>query len=395
MDTAATGTREYSAEGPVLYLAFELGNAEWKLGFSVGFGQRPRERAIPAGDLVALEGEIGLAKKRFGLAETARAVSCYEAGRDGFSRKDIGTMWLHRYLVEAGVENLVVDSSSIEVNRRFRRAKTDRMDLAKLLDQLMRYERGEKKVWHVVRVPGVEAEDRRQLHRELEDLKVERTQHINRMKGLLAGQGVRLEIEADFMERLSAIRLWDGRPILEGLKARLEGDASRARKRLEFIQGQIHELEAKRVEAIRRLESPEMEKVRGLLRLKGIGLNSAWVNTMEFFAWREFRNGKEVGGLAGLAPTPHQSGESSRERGMSKAGNRHVRALAIEIAWGWLRYQPESELSQWYQRRFGDGSSRLRRIGIVALARKLLVALWRYLETGLIPEGAVLKTRLI
>ena len=383
METAATRTRKYSAEGPALYLAFELGNVEWKLGFSVGFGQRPRVRAMPAGNLVDLQREIELARKRFGLAETARVMSCYEAGRDGF--------WLHRYLVEAGVENLVVDSSSIEVNRRFRRAKTDGMDVAKLLDQRMRYERGEKKVWHVVRVPGLEAEDRRQFHRELEDLKVERTQHTNRIKGLLASQGVRLEIGASFLERLKAVRLWDGRPIPEGLKARLEGEY----ERWQFIQGQIHELEAQRVEVIRRSADPEVEKVRQLLRLKGIGLNSAWVNTMEFFSWREFRNGKEVGGLAGLTPTPYQSGDSSRERGMSKAGNRHVRALAIEIAWGWLRYQPESELSQWYQRRFGDGSSRVRRIGIVALARKLLVAQWRYLETGLIPQGAVLKTRLI
>lgn len=383
MDTAATRTRKYSVEDPVLYLAFELGNVEWKLGFSVGFGQRPRVRTIPARDLEGLQREIELAKKRFGLPETARVVSCYEAGRDGF--------WLHRYLVEAGVKNLVVDSSSIQVDRRFRRAKTDGMDVAKLLDQLMRYEGGEKKVWHVVRVPGVEAEDRRQFHRELEELKAERTQHINRMKGLLVGDGVRLEIGTDFLERLSAIRLWDGRPILEGLRARLE----REYMRLQFIQGQIRELEAQRVEAIRRSADPEVEMVRQLLRLKGIGLNSAWVNTMEFFAWRDFHNGKEVGGLAGLTPTPYQSGESSRERGMSKAGNRHVRALAIEIAWGWLRYQPESELSQWYQRRFGDGSSRVRRIGIVALARKLLVAQWRYLETGLIPQGAVLKTRLI
>lgn len=383
MDTAATRTREYSAGGTSLYLAFELGNAEWKLGFSVGFGQRPRVRTIAARDLEGLQREIELAKKRFGLPETAWVVSCYEAGRDGF--------WLHRYLVEAGVENLVVDSSSIEVNRRFRRAKTDRMDVAKLLDQLMRYERGEKKVWRVVRVPGVEAEDRRQFHRELEDLKAERTRHINRMKGLLAGQGVSLEIGSVFVEKLSAIRLWDGRPIPEGLRARLE----REYERLQFIQGQIRELEGQRVEAIRRSADPEVEKVRQLLRLKGIGLNSAWVNTMEFFSWREFRNAKEVGALAGLTPTPYQSGDSSRERGMSKAGNRHVRALAIEIAWGWLRYQPESELSRWYQRRFGDGSSRVRRIGIVALARKLLIALWRYLETGLIPQGAVLKTRLI
>lgn len=384
MDTAAARTRKYSVDGPVLYLAFELGNKEWKLGFSVGFGQRPRVRTIPARDLEGLQREFKLAKTRFGLPETARVMSCYEAGRDGF--------WLHRYLVEAGVENLVVDSSSIQVDRRFRRAKTDRMDVAKLLDLLMRYERGEKKVWRVVRVPGVGAEDRRHFHRELEDLKVERTQHINRMKGLLVGQGVRLEeIGSGFPDQLNAIRLWDGQPIPEGLKARLQKEF----ERLQFIRGQIRELEAERVDAIRRSADPEVEMVRQLLRLRGIGLNGAWVNTMEFFAWRDFHNGKEVGGSAGLTPTPYQSGDSSRERGMSKAGNRHVRALAIEIAWGWLRYQPESELSQWYQRRFGDGSSRVRRIGIVALARKLLVALWRYLETGLIPQGAVLKTRLI
>lgn len=383
MDTAATRTREYSEEGLVLNLAFELGNVEWKLGFTIGFGQRPRVRTISARDLEGLQREIELAKKRFGLPELARVVSCYEAGRDGF--------WLHRYLEAAGVENLVVDSSSIEVNRRFRRSKTDRMDVEKLVDQLMRYQRGQKKVWRVVRVPGMEAEDRRQLHRELEDLKAERTQHTNRIKGLLAGQGVRLEVGSAFLEQLSAIRLWDGRPIPGGLKARLE----REYDRLRFIQEQIRELEAQRVEVIRRSADPEVEKVRQLLRLKGIGLNSAWVDTMEFFAWRDFHNGKEVGGLAGLTPTPYQSGQSSRERGMSKAGNRHVRALAIEIAWAWLRYQPESELSRWYQRRFGDGSSRVRRIGIVALARKLLIALWRYLETGLIPQGAVLKTRLI
>jgi transposase len=383
MDTPATRKPEYSVEGPVLYLAFELGSVEWKLGLSVGVGQRARVRTMSARDLEGLRREIELAKKRFGLPETARVLSCYEAGRDGF--------WLHRYLTAARIENLVVDSSSIEVNRRFRRAKTDRMDVAKLLDLRMRYDRGEQKVWRVVRVPGAEAEDQRQLHRELEDLKAERTQHINRMKGLLAGQGVRLEIGSSFLEELSTIRLWDGGPVPEGLKARLK----REYERLQFIQGQIHELEAQRVEAIRRSDKPEVEKVRKLLQLKGIGLNGAWVNTMEFFAWRDFRNGKEVGSLAGLAPTPYQSGENSRERGVSKAGNRQVRALAIELAWGWLRYQPESELSHWYQRRFGDGSSRVRRIGIVALARKLLVALWRYLETGLIPQGAVLKTRLI
>jgi transposase len=149
------------------------------------------------------------------------------------------------------------------------------------------------------------------------------------------------------------------------------------------------------VEAIRHSDETSVEMARQLMRLKGIGLNSAWLYVMEFFSWRKFRSRKEVGALAGLTPTPHERGNMSREKGMSKSGNRHIRAMAIEIAWGWLRYQPESKLTKWYEERFGQGSSRIRRIGIVALARKLLIELWRYLETGAIPEGAKLKTRLI
>jgi len=380
---AATREDEYSALAPVLYLAFELGNDSWKLGFTNGMGQRPRERNIGARDVDALEREIRLAKQRFGLPETAPVLSCFEAGRDGF--------WLHRYLVEAGVENLVVDSSSIEVNRRQRRAKTDRMDVGKLLGQLIRYRSGERKVWSVVRVPSPKDEDDRQLHRELSTLKKERTRQINRIKGLLAGQGLRLPVKADFLRRLEGARTWDGSPILAGLKARLLREV----ERLELVGRQIHELERERVQAIRHSPDPKVEQVRALLRLNGIGLNSSWQFIMEFFGWREFRSGKEVGGLSGLAPTPHQSGSSYREQGMSKAGNRQVRAMAVEIAWGWLRYQPDSALTRWYEERFGAGSSRVRRIGIVALARRLLVELWRYLETGAIPEGVVRKTRLI
>ena len=380
---AATREDEYSALAPVLYLAFELGNDSWKLGFTIGMGQRPRERNIAAGDVEALQQEIQLAKKRFGLPEGAPVLSCYEAGRDGF--------WLHRYLVEYGVQNLVVDSASIEVNRRQRRAKTDRMDVGKLLGQLIRYRTGEKKVWSVVRVPSPKDEDDRQLHRELSTLKKERTRQTNRIKGLLASQGLRLPSKADFLQRLASARAWDGSPLLPRLQARL----AREVERLERVGRQIQELERERVQEIRHSPDPKVEQVRALLRLNGIGLNSSWQFIMEFFGWREFRSGKEVGGLSGLAPTPHQSGSSYREQGMSKAGNRHIRAMAVEIAWGWLRYQPESALTRWYEARFASGSSRVRRIGIVALARRLLVELWRYLETGAIPEGAVLKTRLI
>jgi transposase len=380
---AATREHEYSVLAPLLYLAFELGDSNWKLGFTVGMGQRPRERTIAARDLDALQRDIHLAKRRFGLPETAPVLSCYEAGRDGF--------WLHRYLVEQGVQNLVVDSSSIEVNRRQRRAKTDRMDVGKLLGQLIRYRSGERKVWSVVRVPSAKDEDDRQLHRELSTLKKERTRQINRIKGLLASQGVRLPVKADFAQGLESVRAWDGSPLLPRLQARLV----REYERLEFVGEQIKELERQRVQEIRQSQDPKVEQVRRLMRLNGIGVNSSWQFIMEFFGWREFRSGKEVGGLSGLVPTPYQSGSSYREQGMSKAGNRHVRAMAVEIAWGWLGYQPESELTKWYEKRFGQGSKRIRKIGIVALARRLLVELWRYLETGAIPQGAVLKTRLI
>jgi transposase len=364
---------------PTLYIACELSNKKWKLGFTIGLGQKPRERSVGAGDLLALEEEIRLAKKRFGLPANARVLSCYEAGRDGF--------WIHRYLLAQGIENLVVDAASIEVPRRARRAKTDRMDVGKLLTMLIRYDCGEKRAWSVVKVPSVEAEDKRHLHRELTTLKTDRTRHINRIKGLLVGQGVRLPVGGDFLDRLQDVRLWDGSPLPSGLRARVTQEYAG----LQFVQQQIKALEAERRQMIRTSDDPSVEKVRWLMRLKGIGENSAWLFVMEFFDWREFRNRREVGALAGLTPTPYQSGDESREQGISKAGNRPIRAMAIEIAWGWLRHQPQSELSRWYQERFGHGSKRVRKIGIVALARKLLIAWWRYLELGEIPVGAQLK----
>ncbi|HEY5270040.1 MAG TPA: IS110 family transposase [Anaerolineales bacterium] len=362
------------------YMALEMSQKEWKLGFSVGAGQAPRLRSEPGRDVRGLKDEIRLARERFRLGEGVEVESCYEAGRDGF--------WLHRYLEAQGVKNLVVDSASIEVSRRFRRVKTDRMDVGKLLGMLMRYQLGEKKVWSVVHVPSAGAEDERQLHREMMALKRERTRHINRVKGLLAGQGVVIEVGAGFLEEIGAVRLWDG----SGLGGRLRKRLEREYERMELLKQQIGELEKEREEVIRTSQEESVEQVRRLLQLKGIGVNSAWLYVMEFFAWRGFRNRREVGSLAGLRPTPYQSGESSNESGISKAGNRPVRGMAIEIAWAWLRYQPESALSLWYNRRCAEGSSRVRRIGIVALARKLLIELWKYLETGAVPEGAYLKS---
>lgn len=227
----------------------------------------------------------------------------------------------------------------------------------------------------------------RHLHRQLCTLKKDETRCSNRIEGLLASQGVSLPIRAGFLEQLENVRLWDGRQLPAGLRARIQQEYAT----WQFIQRQIQGLEAEREELIRTSDDPVVAQVRQLLKLQGIGPNSSWLFVMEFFGWRHFRNRREVGDLAGLAPTPYQSGEDAREQGISKAGNRPVRAMAIEIAWCWLRYQPDSELTRWYREKFGQGGKRLRKVGIVALARKLLVALWRYLQTGEIPAGAQLK----
>jgi len=374
--TATHNVNPTTPTTPVVYLSLELGQKTWKLAFTVGLGQKPRLRTIAARDTEALMAEIRAAKKRFGLPEDAAVASCYEAGRDGF--------WLHRFLTSRKVENLVVDSSSIEVNRRKRRAKSDRLDAVKLVEMLIRYCNGERKVWSIIRVPAVADEDRRQLHRELIELKAERTAHVNAIKGLLAGLGLQASVDEDFPERLEQLRQWDGSAVPEGLRGRLLREFERWR----LVGRQVHELEKERTEAIRAGAGLEVEQVRQLLNLKGIGENGAWLLVNELFAWRRFENRRQLGSLAGLAPTPYDSGESRREQGISKAGNRRVRWMMVQLSWGWLQYQPDSELSRWYRRRFGDGNSRVRKIGIVALARKLLIALWRYLETGEPPAGA-------
>jgi len=382
MNTAATRPSQSNSNQPeqVLYVAFELSSRTWKLGMSVGFGQKARERNVPAGDLATLSEEVRLAKKRFGLRQSAPTFSCYEAGRDGF--------WIHRALEEMGVDNVVVDPSSIEVPRRKRRAKTDRLDVHKLLKLLIRYRLGESKVWSVVRVPSVEDEDNRHLHRELMTLKRERTGHINRIKGLLISVGVRIKARwRTLPEQLAEARLWDGSRLPPALHCRV----LREHERLMCLQRQIVELQADRAESLRECQSAAVQCARKMTALRGIGANGAWLLAMEFFSWRELRNRRQIGALAGLTPTPHSSGEQGREQGISKAGNRYIRSLAIELAWAWLRFQPRSQLSEWYQQRFGSGGPRLRRIGIVALARKLLIALWRWTEQDLLPAGAELR----
>jgi transposase len=376
--SATHASQSNTTAGPVLYLALELSWNSWKLAFTVGLGQKARLRTIPARHTELLCREIDKAKARFGLPADAPVASCYEAGRDGF--------WLHRYLVHHGIDNRVVDSASIEVNRRQRRAKSDALDATKLVEMLIRFHHGETKVWRVVRIPTVADEDRRQRHRELIELKAQRTGHSNRIKGLLATFGLDILVDAELPRRLEGLRQWDGAPLPPGLVARVLREFARWQQ----VDGQVNTLSNEQRRAVRDDEEPHVELVRRLLDLKGIGPVGAWILVREVFGWRVIKNRRELAGLAGLVPTPYGSGDSHREQGISKAGNRRVRWVLVELAWGWLHHQPDSALSRWYQRRFGSGNARARKVGIVALARKLLIALWKYLEGGGVPEGAEL-----
>lgn len=377
METVTT-RNEFPVLVPALYMAIETGARKWKVGFSTGLAQRPRIRTMDTGDLERLGEEIRVAKQRFGLAADAPVYSCYEAGRDGF--------WIDRALKRMGVHNQVVDSSSIPVDRRARRAKSDRLDVVGLVVLVIRLCRGEKRVCRVCRPPTPEAEDTRQLSRELEATTNDRTRSINRIKSFLATQGIYLR-GGELPDDLGSLCTWEGKALPERLRRRIE----RERERLQLLERQIGVLEGERRTAMRDKTDRTVVITRKLQRLYALGPGSSWQFAAEIFAWRHFQNGRQLGALVGLTPTPHQSGTLFRELGISKAGNRHVRWMLIEIAWGWLQHQPHSALTQWYNRKYAGGSSVQRRKGIVALARKLLIALWKWVEYDEMPEGAVLK----
>lgn len=365
-----------------LYLAFDLSHKNWKLAFSDG--KKYRYCSIEGKNLTALSKAIADAKKKFGLPEDCEIFSCFEAGRDGF--------WLHHHLESLGIKNIVVDSASIEVNRRKRQVKTDKVDAKKLLGMLMRYIAGERKHWSVVNVPSEEDEDLRRIQREIDRLVKEQGQHTTRMRSLLNLQGIVIEgaIGGNNWETtLDQLRRWNNQPLKPFIKAEL----LRENERLMLVRKQRQELEKEKQRLLEEeLDNyPMLQKVQRLQLLRSIGDTSSWIYVMEFFGWRDFKNRKEVGALSGLTPTPFSSGDGNKEQGISKAGNKRIRHITIEIAWLWLRYQPQSELSLWYEKRFAHGGARMRRIGIVAMARKLLISLWRYLETGELPKGAVLK----
>jgi transposase len=375
--TATIQRVESTETVPTMCVAIELSLKQWRLAIAMGLGQAPIECTMPAGDAAAFQRHLLRAKERFGVTTTTKVASCYEAGRDGF--------WVARWLETAGVENVVVDSASIEVPRRKRRAKTDRVDARGLLRLLIRYRAGDRHVWRVVTVPSVETEDRRHLHRALEAWKADRTRVRNRIRGLLMthGIGTGRSVPRD----LTRLRTWDGHPLPASLRQRVEHEM----EHVAFITKQIRGLEATQRAAVAATNDAVIRQVQQLKQLRGIALTSAWVFVMEGFGWRQFRNARQIGALSGLAPTPYQSGNSRLEQGIAKAGNRRWRTMAVEIAWNWLRFQRGSALTQWYLRRFAEGGPRAKRIGLIALARKLLVALWRYLQTGTVPAGATVR----
>jgi transposase len=355
-------------------MAIEVSNASWLLGFTRD-GQKLRRRRVRAWDQAAVWAEVQRAKEKLGLEPDVPVHSCYEAGRDGSS--------IHWFLQSGGVHNVVVDPASIPVERRMRRRKTDRLDVELLLRHLVRHHlHGERGLWRVLRVATPEQEEQMRLHRERERLVGEKNQHVNRIRSLLALHGIRVGKVRGLS--VGDLRDWADRPLMPAWREEIE----RELQRLELVIEQIGVLEEQRDQRLRDAQTEAERKACKLMALRAIGPMGAWTLSHEFFARRDFRNRREVGALAGLTGTAYSSGESEREQGISKAGNRRVRTLAVELAWLWLRWQPTSKLSHWYQRRFGSGSKRQRRIGIVALARKLLVALWKYLEFDEVPVGA-------
>jgi transposase len=361
-----------------LYMALELSAQRWQMAFGVGLATPSRRRTIAAGDREALRREIVAAKRRLGLPAAVPVRSCYEAGRDGF--------WVHRLLAQEGVTNVVVDSASIEVSRRQRRAKTDRLDAEALLRRLIRYWLGERDQWKVVHVPTIEAEDARHTERAIASLIAERTRQRSRMHSLLATHGVRVRITRRFGERVASLTTPADLALPPGVRARV----LLAWRMFVNVEAELRRARQDQQASVRAGDTPAAVRVQRLHQLKGLRLGSAAILAKEVFG-RDLRNRRQVGALSGLAPVPYQSGDSGHDQGISRAGLRHVRHVIVELAWNWVRWQPHSALTLWYRARFGGGGPRLRRIGIVALARKLLIALWRYSEQGIVPAGAILR----
>lgn len=360
-----------------LHFALELSNSTWVVAFADGSAAKPKIYNVSAGNREALLDAVARARKAFRLGPDVGVASCYEAGRDGF--------WIHRWLVNAGISNTVVEPATLAGARGGgRKPKTDKLDAVALVNMLVRATRGERDVWRVVRSPSEGHEDGRRGSRYRKVLVKERIQHASRIASHLLTVGARVDkTERMTVEHLDGLVQWNGEPLPPELRKELELEI----ERLTLVRRQLSEID-KALKAV--VEVDPLSKA--LMALKGVGWKSANVLNTEFYGWRDFQNGRQIGALAGLVGTPFRSGAIAQEQGISKAGNRRVRATAIELAWFWLRHQPRSKLTLWFHARMGpQGTSRQRRKLIVALARRLLIALWRYLKDGEVPEGADLK----
>jgi transposase len=361
-----------------LYVSLELSQQKWLATSLSPTSEKMSKHFVPGGDASALLGLLSRLRVRAerALGAPVKVIVIQEAGLDGF--------WVHRLLEANKVESHVVDPASISVPRRQRRSKTDNIDGETLLRTLAAFKRGEPRVCSVVVAPTPEEEDRRRISRERQTLLKERIQHTNRIRGLLFSQGVRDydPLHKNRRKCLEQLQTGDGRPLPTHLKAQI----SREFDRLELVMRQIDQVEAERDANARASGSPTAM----LMDLRTLGPEFSTVLYDEAL-FRTFKNRRQLAAYAGLAPSPWQSGTIAREQGISKAGNPRLRKQMIELAWMWLRFQPDSALSRWFRQRVGSQRGRIRRIAIVALARKLLIALWRYLVNGVIPEGALFK----
>jgi transposase len=366
-----------------IFVSLELSRSIWLItSLSPGRGEKMSKHIVPAGDISALLVRFSELRKK-ALARTGKTfpiIVIQEAGLDGF--------WVHRVLENEGIESHVVDPASIATSRRRRRAKTDRIDGEALVRALLAYKRGEPRVCAVVKAPTPEEEDRRRLCRERKVLIAERVKHVNRVKGLLFSQGVHgyEPLRRDRRQRLDALTTGDGRPLPIHLKSQI----SRELDRLELLLDQIKAAEAERdaLLAAQQVAAPALPAM--LLGIKGIGPEFATILWLEGL-FRHFDNRRQLASYAGLAPTPWQSGSVDREQGVSKAGNPRLRTAMIQLAWLWVRHQPHSALARWFVERVQRNGGRFKKTTIVALARKLLVALWKYVTAGVVIEGAIMK----
>jgi transposase len=377
MDQATPST----VSANTLHCALELSKKSWLLAIQFPDQEQPSLYSIEGGDADRLMVKLTAARDRWAKMIGALPIItlCYEVGYDGF--------WLERFLKARGIACLVIDPGSLQVSRRGRRVKTDRVDVKTLLRTLIAWCRGERHVWSPVRVPSIDEEDLRRSHRERSRLIRERTAHINRIKGLLFGQGIRgINIKTQYKTvALDKLVTGDG----HRLPPRLASEITREIQRLAMVQEQIAEIERERDVTPTSCEATERKR-RLLLGLKSIGPAIAALLSREVY-YRQFANRQQLGSFLGLAPSPYNSGQEERCQGISRAGSGHVRAVMIETAWLWIRHQPESALSRWFVGRTSRQSKRMRKIMIVAVARKLAIALWRYVELGLVPPGAILS----